>query len=255
LKVFSNYAQYYDLLNQGKDYKKEVKYILTLFEKYASNPINILDMGCGTGCHAMFFAENGYQVYGVDKSPEMIAIANSRLNNSTNINGQLKFSIGDATNYESNKIFDAIISLFHVMSYQTTNHDINRVISTANKHLKDDGLFIFDCWYGPAVLSDKPYVRTKKFENDELVIKRKAIPKLQASRNTVDVRYNITITNKKTGQTSKFSELHRMRYLFEPEMEILLTKNGFEIIRTEEWLTREKPDFNTWYITFICKKR
>ena len=52
--------------------------------------------------------------------------------------------------------FDAIVFLFHVMSYQVTNKMLNEVFSNVFKHLNDGGLFIFDFWYGPAVLTDPP---------------------------------------------------------------------------------------------------
>lgn len=255
MKNFSNYAQYYDLLNQGKDYKAEVKYIISLFRKYGSNPKRIMDMGCGTGKHSILFAENGYQVLGVDQSPEMIKIANNRLKKNPNIDTLLDFAVSDVTAYRTEETFDSVISLFHVMSYQTTNDDLNNALQTAYNHLFKGGLFIFDCWYGPAVLSDKPYVRTKVFEDEKCSVKRIAYPELHVSKDIVDVNFDITITNKNTKQSTSFNELHSMRYLFEPEIKLLLSANNFEFLHAEEWLTGKKPSFDSWYVTFICRKR
>ena len=61
--------------------------------------------------------------------------------------------VGDITNVNLNKEFDNIISLFHVVSYLTSNYDIKNLFLNANKHLKKGGLFIFDIWYSPAVLN------------------------------------------------------------------------------------------------------
>ena len=80
MKVFSNYAQYYDLLNQQKDYKKEVDYIISLIDKYTPETKNILDLGSGTGLHAIHLAKKGYNIHGVDQSQDMVSIANERLN-------------------------------------------------------------------------------------------------------------------------------------------------------------------------------
>ena len=74
------------------------------------------------------------------------------------------------------------------MSYQTTNDDLKIAINTAYNHLNSNGFFIFDCWYGPAVISDKPYKRTKTFENNKLIINRTAIPTMYPSKNIVDVQ-------------------------------------------------------------------
>ena len=255
MKVFSNYALYYDLLNQGKDYKQEVEYISSLIKKYAPGTKNILDMGCGTGRHAIHFAEKGYQVRGIDQSDEMIELAIEHLSNKPELEKLINYSVGDVRTFKIDRTFETAVSLFHVMSYQNTNVDINNTLKNVSQHLRSNSIYIFDCWYGPAVLSDKPYVRTKKFENDEFIIKRTAHPELHPSKNIVDVNFDLKITNKITGKSSEFNELHKMRYLFEPEMELMLDNNGFDLLETEEWLTGKNPDFDSWYVTFICKKR
>jgi hypothetical protein len=65
---------------------------------------------------------------------------------------------------------DAVImsafTIFHVFSYQTTNGDLVAALTTAKEHLNPDGILIFDCWYGPAVLSNKPTIRVKTIEDD-----------------------------------------------------------------------------------------
>src|ERR1700732_2041486 len=38
----------------------------------------ILDAGCGTGRYTIDLATRGYQVFGVDRSPELIAVAQKR---------------------------------------------------------------------------------------------------------------------------------------------------------------------------------
>ena len=48
--------------------------------------------------------------------------------------------------------------------------------STAAKHLKPNGVFIFDFWYGPGVLTDPPVVRLKRLENEEIEVLRIAEP-------------------------------------------------------------------------------
>ena len=79
MKIFSDYAQYYDLLNQQKDYKQEVAYITSLINKYTPKANSLLDLGCGTGLHAIHFAEEGYFVSGIDQSQDMINVARDRL--------------------------------------------------------------------------------------------------------------------------------------------------------------------------------
>lgn len=255
MKVFSDYAQYYDLLNQQKDYKQEVDYITSLIDEYAPSANNLLDLGCGTGLHAIYLAKKGYCVSGVDQSQDMINVAMGRLKSlPSSFSNLVDFCIGDIRTHSTIKSIDVILSLFHVISYQITNNDIIKSFSTVSKHLKSGGIFIFDCWYGPGVLSDKPYNRNKKFENDELIIDRKSTPKTYPERNQVDVHFDIKITNKQTGNSENIQETHKMRYLFNPEIEHFLKMNDLKLIHSEEWISGNKPDFNSWYVTFICER-
>ena len=255
MKVFSDYAQYYDLLNQQKDYKQEVDYIVSLLNRFAPDANNLLDLGCGTGLHAINLAEKGYHITGVDQSKDMVSIARERIKKyPRSLSNLLDFNVGDIRNYSSNKSFDATLSLFHVISYQITNDDINKSFQTVANHLKPSGIFIFDCWYGPAVLSDKPYKRNKKFENDKIIINRTASPQLYPTKNRVDVHFDIEITNKQTGKSDNIKEIHKMRYLFNPEIEHFLKINNLKLIHSEEWLTNNKPNFDSWYVTFICER-
>ena len=211
MNVFTNYAQYYDLLNQQKDYIKEVDYIISLIDKYTPGTKNILDLGSGTELHAIHLAKQGYNIHGVDQSQDMVSIANERLNSGSDLKELLKFTVGDIRNIQIDQIFDTVVSLFHVMNYQTTNEDLQNSIKTAYNHLDSNGFFIFDCWYGPAVIADKPYKRTKTYENKNLVINRTAIPTMYPSKNMVDVNFDITITKKSTGKSERISELHKIR--------------------------------------------
>ena len=74
MTVFGNYAHYYDLLYQDKNYVGETQFIHKLIQTHAPNAKNILELGCGTANHALLLAKEGYQVHGVDMSQEMINI-------------------------------------------------------------------------------------------------------------------------------------------------------------------------------------
>ncbi len=249
-----NYAQYYDLIYQDKDYVGEVNYILSLLSQVQPELESILELGCGTGKHAIILSEKGYQVDGIDLSPEMIAIANEQLRkNSQYIDSNIKFKQGDLRTIQIEKKYDTVISLFHVMSYQTSNEDLSAAFATAKAHLKPGGIFLFDCWYGPGVLSDRPTTRIKRLENKQVSMLRIAEPVLLPNENLVDVNYEIIITDKNDLTSNHFHELHRMRYLFQPEVKLLLEKHNFELLQCNEWITNAMPGFSSWEVYFLAK--
>ncbi len=253
MNVFSNYARYYDLLYRDKDYTKEAQFIHQLLLNYAPNAVSILELGCGTGIHAALLAQEGYQVHGVDISAEMLEQSLERRKQiPPDIASKLEFSQGDIREFRENLQFDAIISLFHVISYQTTNEALQATFATVKAHLKPGGIFIFDCWYGPTVLSDRPTVRVKRLEDELIEITRIAEPAIHPNENLVDVNYQVLIKDKNSSIVEEIRESHQMRYLFKPEIELILNQFQMEVIDYREWITNREPGFDTWGVYFVC---
>ena len=252
MSVFKDYSKYYNLLYKDKDYHTEVDYVQSLIERHSNtNCQSILNLGCGTGNHDFIFADKGYQVTGVDLSQDMIDVANSKKNNQAKI----EFVQADIRDIQLHKQFDVVMSLFHVMSYQTSNADLDKALQTANVHLQKGGLFIFDCWYGPGVLTDRPTIRNKQFENNDYLVTRLSTPTMYANDNCVDVDFKVNILDKKTEQEYTLNEVHKMRYLFLPEIKYYLNTNGFDLVLDEEWLTSKELTYSSWNAVFVCKKR
>lgn len=252
--VFSRYAKYYNLLYRDKDYSAEAGYIDALIREHAPGAQSILDLGCGTGCHDFLLAEKNYRVTGVDMSEEMLAEANVlRLSHPSKSN--VNFLCGKIQSAQLDRTFDVVLSLFHVMSYQTTHDLLNDAAGNAFRHLRSGGIFIFDFWYGPAVLTDPPSVRVKKLENADITVYRIATPVMHTSDNIVDVNYEVIIIDKSTGMADSLKETHRMRYFFLPELTALLQQAGFSIVQSLSWMHVNKTlSQRDWYGVLIVRK-
>lgn len=241
MPVFSEYADYYNLFYAEKNYKAEIDYINLLIRKYSHIPVkNILNIGCGTGNHDQHLVQSGYIVDAIDMSEKMLNIARKR--NPENVNYILSSSI----DFNTDKKYDCIVSLFHVLSYHNTNDEVNRMFEIVKNNLKPGGVFLFDFWYGPGVLNDPPVVRVKEFENETEVITRIAAPESFFDKNIVAVNYTLLIRNKKTGQSGEIKETHNMRYFFKPELLLFAEKNNLSDIQIFDWLTENDPHKLTW---------
>lgn len=249
MSVFDAYAEYYDLLYADKDYEGEVDYVHQLITAHYPDASTLLDLGCGTGRHDRIFAQRGFEVTGVDQSSRMIDAARTRTKAAERIN----FVEGDVREVRLDRQYDMVIALFHVVSYQQTNADLQAMFKTVYHHLAPKGLFIFDCWYGPAVLTVRPSVRVKRLENETVRITRIAEPKMHANVNLVDVNYTVFVEKKASGRIEKIEENHKMRYLFAPELEHLLSTCNLKVLTYEEWMTGQKAGFDTWSVTFIAQ--
>lgn len=252
METFQDYAYYYNAFYKDKDYAKEARQIDEILKKYGKNIHSVINYGCGTGKHDIELSRIGYSCTGIDLSETMIAIAKQ---NSKKEEKKIDFSVADIRKFEPEKKYDAVISLFHVMSYQNSNEDIRAAFQSARKALERDKVFLFDLWYGPGVLTDPPVVRVKEVEDDQYRLIRIARPVMYDERNIVDVNYEVLIIDKRTNITKTIKEVHSMRYFFRPELEILLQQAGFELMANIDCNTLEETDYNSWTSYFIAKAK
>lgn len=251
--VFADYARYYDLLYRDKDYLAETEYVASLIRKFHPSAQSILELGSGTGIHASLLANKGFSVHGIERSPEMLARSQTLADNQNAGSGRLTFTAGDIREARLNKNFDVVISLFHVISYQTTNEDVQAAFATVMQHLNPGGLFIFDVWYGPAVLTQHPEVRIKRMADEKIDVTRLAEPVLHPNENLVDVNYHIFVRDRATGAVEELRETHVMRYFFKPEIELIASHNDLKILNAEEWFTGKSIGSDTWGVCFLMK--
>ena len=250
MDTFQDYAYYYNAFYQDKDYKSEAMQIDELLRKYRNNIEKIINYGCGTGKHDIELVKLGYQCVGIDLSELMINIAqNNVAKEATSIN----FSVADIRSYEPQEKYDAVISLFHVMSYQNKNKDILDAFKSARKALNKGGIFLFDVWYGPGVLSDKPVVRVKEIEDEKNKLIRIARPVMYDRDNVVDVNYEVLVINKETSEVQTINETHSMRYFFRPELEYLLEEAGFALVDNLDCQTLGETSYDSWTSYFVAE--
>lgn len=249
MSVFGSYSRYYDLLYRDKDYPSEARYVDGLIKKYVPEPSSMLELGCGTGRYTREFARLGYAVHGVDLSAEMIDEARK-----TPCDG-VSFSCGDMRSLRLGKKFDAVVALFHVLSYQTTDEDVRRALSTVGEHLKSGGVAVLDFWYGPAVLSQKPEVRFKEVSDASIEVSRIALPVLHDDINVVDVNYRAFIKEKNSGRIDELRECHRMRYFFDAEIKRFIQEAGIAFLTINAWMTETAPSEESWAAVAVGQLR
>jgi SAM-dependent methyltransferase len=254
LNAFERSADFYDDLYQGKDYAAEADYVDALIQQYSPGAQSLLDLGCGTGRHAIKLAEKGYTVVGVDRSAEMIMKAQGhREQLLPHIRERLTFAQCDIRGLRLGRHFDAVVALFHVVSYQISNDDLIAAFTTAKTHVQTNGLFIFDCWYGPGVLTDPPAVRIKSLCSGSNRLTRFAEPVMRFNENAVEVNYRFVLTDKSTRMCSEFYEKHVMRYFFVPELFLALRIVRLEPLAVTEWMSKHEPGHGAWSVAVVAK--
>ncbi len=252
MSAFSKYSNYYDLLYVDKDYQQESDFLQKLIQKHHPQAKSIIEFGSGSGIHSTLLAKNFDKIYGVDMSSGMVDKAIAR-RDALSMQEQISYVVGDIETVELPVKTDVLLSLFHVISYQTSNEKLSNVLQNAKRHMKEGGLFIFDIWYGPAVLEQKPETRIKKGEDDKISVTRFANPVHHPNDCVVDVNYEVHIVEKESMVTEVINEKHPMRYFFMPELQYILEKEGFSLLETGEWLTGKNASNDSWGVYFVCR--
>jgi len=243
--VFNSYSRYYDLVYRDKNYIAEVQYIVGLLDRFGVTGNRLLEFGSGTGKHGRLLASRGFDVTGIERSIEMVAHAEPAP-------GFISQQ-GDICTLNLGRTYDAVLSLFHVVSYQISNESVQAVFARASEHLSTGGLFIFDVWYSPAVYAQRPEIRVKRMADEAISVTRIAEPVSHANDNCVDVNYTIFARDLASGLFETMSEIHPMRHFSLPELALIAQISGFEIVGSEEFLTGRPPSEDTWGVCLILK--
>jgi SAM-dependent methyltransferase len=253
-EVFGSvYADAYDLLYQDKNYVAECDLIYHIFQTYGNDSIrSVLDLGCGTGNHALPLAHRGYEVVGVDRSEPMLAHARRKAV-SFLPDSKAFFYQGEIRSVDLKRHFDAALMMFTVLGYQLENADALSALRTVRRHLNLGGLFIFDVMYGPAVLHQRPSQRVKVVQTPHGRILRVASGDLDIRRQLCIVQYYVW---RLEGErlVVETEESHTVRYFFPLELDLLLECTGFSPLQFGAFPEFDHdPDETTWNVMGVAR--
>lgn len=245
------YAEAYDRIYATKDYAAECDQVLRVAEQQLdSAPRRILDLGCGTGGHAIELARRGLTVTGVDLAPAMLRLAEEKAREA---GVAPTFVEGDVRTVRLDEQFDVSLMMFAILGYQPTNEDVIAALRTTAVHTRPGGLVLFDVWYGPAVLAVRPSERVKTIRDEGRTIVRTASTDLDTSRHSALVRYRLWVMPDDSPAVES-SEEHRMRFFFPLELELFLETAGLELIRIGDVDAFERdPDDETWNVLVAAR--
>ena len=132
----------YEKLYADRDEAEAEQLIELLEETLLSGQYHsVLDLGCGRGRHSHNLAMRGYEVTGIDLSPEAIKTAKEKGEELELQNTQ--FEVRDMRDPLPKK-FDAIVNLFTTFGYFKSDEENASVFDSVTQMLKDDGLFVLD---------------------------------------------------------------------------------------------------------------
>ena len=133
-------AHVYDRLNAELDYGAWADFVEANFARHLpARPDLVLDLACGTGSMTHVLAARGYDMIGVDRSPEMLSEAYARAGEVMPL-----FLCQDMRSFELYGTVGAVVCCLDSVNYLTGEGDLDRCFAAVHNYLDPDGLFLFD---------------------------------------------------------------------------------------------------------------
>jgi 2-polyprenyl-3-methyl-5-hydroxy-6-metoxy-1,4-benzoquinol methylase len=210
----------------------------------------ILELCCGTGRLTLPLAKEGHNITGVDITASMLAQARKKAA-SAGLN--IEFIEADMRTFSLSQQYDLIFIPFNSIHHLYTNDDLFQTFAAVKKHLKDDGIFIFDC-FSPSIKfiveSEKAEKTVTKYtapDGRSVLIKERMRYERTTQINRIEWHYYIN------GAFDSVQNLD-MRMFFPQELDSYVKANGFSIIHKfgdfEEAAFSDDSDKQI----YICKK-
>lgn len=221
-------TDYYHILYKNRDNKEAEKFIGNLVD-YIQLPQHsrVLDLACGKGRHSMTLFTHGYNVLGVDLSPQSIDFAEYFSNEN------LQFKVHDMREVIQGERFDAVFNLFTSFGYFDSSEDNKQVLNSVNEMLKPNGVLLIDFMNAVKVIANLVTEETKIVEGITFNITRKY-------DNQHIYKY---IRFEAEGRQHNYME--RVQALKLSDFEQLLDTCGFDLIRTFGNFNLESYEENT----------
>jgi len=151
--AYAEFAGFYDQI-MG-DRRVDMARVRTYITRFCPAARSVLELGCGTGAILAGLVPD-LDVTGVDRSPEMLAVAARTV-------PAARLIEADMTAFSLGARFDVVICVFDTLNHLPRLADWRAMFDRVHDHLADDGLFMFDVnttqrlrrlWQGPAFASD-----------------------------------------------------------------------------------------------------
>jgi SAM-dependent methyltransferase len=243
-KYYRDTARFYDPFVERPD---ETLY-LELAERFGSP---ILELACGTGRITLILAQAGYEIAGIELSPEMLEIAQEKLQQlPDDVQSRVSLNHGDMTNFQLDKKF-AMVIIPWSFKFLLTTEDQLACLRQVRKHLADDGAFILDLYPHEIIDSDETerytveidgatITRTYTYSTDVLTQTRRCDA-------TVDVVHS-------DGKAERVETKSVVSLIMPRVAELLVRTAGFEIV--EEYGGNDFSEYTPeeWKRVLVLKK-
>ncbi len=240
---YAEFANIYDrLILEDIDYTAIADYIESTLSRLGKKANLVCDLACGTGTLTDILQKRGYDMIGIDLSPEMLNIAREK-------NPDILLLNQDIRTFELYGTVDALLCMTDSLNYIETHEDLFAIFKAAKTcYLNPDAPFIFDL-NSPFKLKTVLGNNTFTYDSDDVFYVWEN--EFDTDANCTDFYLTFFV---KDGETyHRFCEQHT-EYIYEPaKIKALLKKAGFTKIEIFDGYTNRPARKNSERIVFVAR--
>lgn len=218
------FSEFYDALTANVSYDTVAQVLSSLLTRYGKGRGLLLDLACGTGSVSVRLAEKGYEVIGVDLSPEMLSEAQ---NKAYSAGQNILFLCQDMTALDLYGTVDAAVCTLDGLCHLPDEESLSAALQKVSLFMNPGGVFLFDVnsvYKHRAVLGNNTFV----YDTDEVycVWQNTLLPDGVTVQMDLDFFEPVSDAGDYVRQSERFTE----RAYPKETLEAMLKKAGFTVL-------------------------
>jgi SAM-dependent methyltransferase len=247
VESYSEFAEVYDIFMDNVDYDAWCAAITRILGSEGIRDGLVCELGCGTGTMTERLAAAGYDMIGIDDSPEMLQEA---MEKKTESGHDILYLLQDMREFELYGTVRAIVSVCDCINYLTEKEDLLETFRLVNNYLDPGGLFLFDLNMAP---------KYEKIGNSTIAENRPEgsfIWENDYDKETCRNTYQLTLfIPEQENLYRKYEELHVQRAYAADEIRALLEEAGMEFLWAREGYTDRAASPDSERVWFAAREK
>ncbi|MDY3774383.1 MAG: class I SAM-dependent methyltransferase [Eubacterium sp.] len=222
--MYEKFAAIYDEMMSEIPYDEWFEKIHDLLLEYGIESGHVCELGCGTGEMVRRLADAGYEVTGIDISPNMLALAAEK----TQGQEKVHYFEEDMTDFSLHKMADVVLCICDSMNYLLREEDLLAMFRCIRENLVKGGICILDmktAYCFQKVMGNQ--VRVDETE-DALMIWDNTY---EEETHINEYILTMFVEEKETGMYERYDECHEQRAYSSEEIQKLAEQMSLQIER------------------------
>ena len=240
----------YDQLNGEIDYGAWADYIDRQIKAHAKIAVTlVLDLCCGTGNMTLALDRRGYDMTGVDLSPDMLRIALEKARDAGR-DDRILFLCQDMLDFELYGTVQAVVSCLDSVNHIDGAADFKKLLALVHNYLEPGGLFIFDV--------NSPYKFKKIYGDNAYILEADGVfcgwQNLYDEKTRICEFYTTVFTENKDGGYTRRDDYEREYCLTQKQIERMLRAGGFELVALHGGVDGGAPNAKSERLYFTARR-